>query len=280
MEAVKIQCPSCFKKGFIEIEERLVKTSQRGITAFNVLEHFICDHSFVAYIDKNLMVRDCFIVDFTIELPQFSMEGPSEESEIPNEKMINLYLLLLNFNASWVARILRCCFYRAKFVIINDLNFLTSHIINLLEFIFQNAFEINVTIMSSEDYKKHKKNYSDYVVLDKEKILNDKKKILKTRSLKIENKIVQNFLNETDQKTSLIILKNDILKAFRLSNDTSEYIINLGEQVPLDARELNAYLNQIHKTKIQKSYLDFLVDIVRYYHGIKIIDAADFMAGL
>lgn len=280
METIKIQCPLCYKKGFIEIEERLVKTSQRGITAFNVLEHLICDHSFVAYIDKNLMVRDCFIVDFTIELPQFIMDGPSQESEIPDEKMINLYLILLNFNASWVARILRCCFYRAKFVIINDLNFLTSHIINLFEFIFQNAFEINVTIMSSEDYKKYKKNYNDYVILDKDKVLNDKKKILKTRSLKIENKIVQNFLNEIDQKTSLIILKNDVLKAFRLSNDASEYVINLGEQVPLDARELNAHLNQMHNTKIQKSYLEFLVDIVRYYHEIKIIDAADFMTGL
>jgi len=159
METIKIQCPLYLKKGFIEIEESLVKTSQRGITAFNVLEHLICDHSFVAYIDKNLMVRDSFIVDFTIELPQFSMDVPSQNSEIPNEKMINLYLLLLNFNADWFAKILRCCFYRTKLVIINDLNFLTSHIINLLEFIFQNAFEINITIMSSEDYKKHKKNY-------------------------------------------------------------------------------------------------------------------------
>ena len=108
------------KKGFIEIEESLVKTSQRGITTFNVLEHLICDHSFVAYIDKDLMVRDSFIVDFTIELPQFSMDVPSQNSEIPNEKMINLYLLLLNFNADWFAKILRCCFYRTKLVIINS----------------------------------------------------------------------------------------------------------------------------------------------------------------
>jgi len=280
METIKIQCPSCFKKGYIKIEEDLVKTSQRGITAFNVAEELVCNHSFVAYIDKNMMVRDCIIVDFTIELPQLRMERPSQESEIPDQEMINLYLLSLNFNASWFAQILRCCFFRVKFVIINDLKFLTSYVINLLEFIFQYAFEINVTIINSEDYNKYKKNYIDYVVLDKDKVLNDKKKILKTRSLKIENKIIQNFLNETDLKTSLIILKNEILKAFKLSNEALEYIKNLGENNPLDARELNAHLNNIHDTKIQKSYLDFLVDIVRYYHKMKIIDAADFMKGL
>lgn len=94
MESIKIQCPSCFKKRFIEIEENLVKTSQHGITAFNVGEDHICDHSFVAYIDRNLMVRDCFIVDFTIELPKFGLKGPSEEIRIPDQEVINFYLLL------------------------------------------------------------------------------------------------------------------------------------------------------------------------------------------
>ncbi|MFX1274782.1 MAG: hypothetical protein ACFFBP_10930 [Promethearchaeota archaeon] len=280
MVTIKIQCPSCFKKGSIEVEENLVKNSKRGITALNVAEDLVCEHSFVAYIDKNMKVRDSFIADFTIELPQIKMEEPSEELKIPDQEMINIYLLLLNYSASWLAKIMRCCFYKTKFVMINDVQILNSHIINLFEFIFQNTFDINLVIINHKDYRENKKLYKDYIIIDKEKVENDKNKILKSRSLKIESKIIQDFLNETNLKTSLIIIKNEILKVYMLAKDTLEFINNLGEGTPLDARELNSHLNKIHNVKIQNSYLDFLVDIVRYYHGVKIIDAADFMAGL
>ena len=88
MVKVEIRCPSCAKIGKIEIKESILNQSVRGITAVNISERLICEHSFIAYIDKNLDVRDCFIADFQIELPQLKSDQKIEKVDVPDSDFI------------------------------------------------------------------------------------------------------------------------------------------------------------------------------------------------
>ncbi len=281
MAKINIQCPLCAKKGTINIEDNIVLKNSRGITAVNIEELLVCQHSFVAYIDKNLSVRDCFIADFTIELPQIVIEQQQpEEVFVPTESMINTYLLTLNFHAQFFANVIRCCLFNAKFVIVNDLDLLNRHLVNLFEFAFQGTFNVKFLVIPHIEFRENKKLFNNYIVLDGEKVFNDKNKILKQKNLKIESKIIQDFFNESDSKTGLIVLKNEILKIYMLTNETLDFIETMENGAPLDASKLNEYLSRIHNAKISPSYIDFLVDVVKHYYDVKIIDAADFFKGI
>ena len=72
MRKLEVRCPSCSNRGYIEISEEEVEKATRGVYAVNISEGITCEHSFVAYIDKNLSVRDTFIADFQLELPEIT----------------------------------------------------------------------------------------------------------------------------------------------------------------------------------------------------------------
>ena len=194
MVHVDIRCPECLKTAKVDVEENILHQSKRGISAINICA-LICDHTFVAYIDTNLNVRDCFITDFTIDLPQIELEQISEE-KIPDQDIVNVYLLTLNLLPSFLSNILRACFFKKKILIINELRLLNPHILNFFKFIFQDTFDIDISLKQGIKYKKEKKKYKDYIVIDKDNVIRDKEKILGPKSNKIEKSIVQKFFAE------------------------------------------------------------------------------------
>ncbi len=64
MSKMQIICPSCAKNGYIEVSEKDIKGTSRGVLAVNIAENILCSHTFIVYVDKNLMIRDYFLVDF------------------------------------------------------------------------------------------------------------------------------------------------------------------------------------------------------------------------
>ncbi len=273
MIKVEIRCPQCSRKGKLEVEENLIKQNERGISAINVAEDLICKHSFIAYIDKNFNVRDCVITDFTIKLPQIEVEQITVD-KIPDKDTINLYLLTLNLNALWLTYILRACFFKKKILIINEFNLLNPHIMNFFRFIFQDTFDIDISIQKEANYKKVKKKYKNYIIIDKDKIIKDKEKIL-LKFTKIERAIIQKFLAEQDPKTSLIILKNEILKAYKLSKDIDLYLKDYNKTLELTPKLMSDYLTEKYNQKISELYLKFLIKIVQNYYEVdftKILD--------
>ncbi|MGV9172023.1 MAG: hypothetical protein ACOC35_05595, partial [Promethearchaeia archaeon] len=75
MPKIEIRCPICRKKGEVEVPD--VK-SGKGLMAINVEEGLICEHNFIAYIDKNLNIRDRYVADFQIQIKE---EGTSPKAE-------------------------------------------------------------------------------------------------------------------------------------------------------------------------------------------------------
>ena len=274
MVKVEIRCPQCSNKGKLEVEENLIIQSERGISAINVAENFICKHSFIAYIDKNFNVRDCFITDFTIDLPQIEVEQITINI-IPDKDIVNVYLLTLNLNALWLTYMLRACFFKKKILILNEFNLLNPHIMNFFRFIFQDTFDIDISIQKEANYKKIKKKYKNYIVIDKDKIIKDKEKIL-SKFTKIERAIIQKFLAEQDPKTSLIILKNEISKAYKLSKDIDLYLKDNNKTSKLTPKLMSDYLTEKYNQKISDLYLRFLIKIVQYYSEVDFSKIFDF----
>jgi regulator of sigma D len=266
---IEIRCPSCRKRGFIEVSEEKIRETSRGLLAINVSENIICEHSFVAYVDKNLEVRDCFMADFQIEIPVLKPAEPGEAEKAFDKEKFDLVLLKLNFPATSMAYLLKGILSKQKLVILNDQKFLDPHLKNFIEYISENLFEPYVDVIPREIYLDNKNKYSDYVILDENKIIQNEEQIVNNTELNVERTIIQKFLSEMDQESSVIILRNELEKAYTLANSIIELINNF-EGKELQSKKIIDYLIKKHNIDIKIPYLNFLLSIVKNYFGVKV----------
>ena len=270
---VEVRCPACKKVGAIEVEENIVKSSPRGVTAVNVAEYLICEHSFIAYIDKNFVVRDCFISDFTVQLPQIKIKMPEISTIDSIAEEIDIYLITINLSIKTISYLLEGCFNRKNIIFINDLDILTPHLKKFLEFTFSDTFNIYFNILSSQDYKKSKKDYKNHLILSNTKIINDKDNLLKEKSIKIESAIIQKFLGEYNLEAGLIILRNEIFKAYKFSNELIQESGKTGKD--LNQKLMVDYITENYNFKMSKGYINFLTQIIQNYFGKEVKGISD-----
>ena len=157
------------------------------------------------------------------------------------------------------------CLNNEKVLFLNENDALRIHLINLFNFIFQDAFEINLMIEKRETYKDNRDNYKDFLIFDNSKIIRDKNKILTKKKIKIDTMIMQKFLVEDDAKSSLLILKNEILKAFEISKKVMHLIENYKGEKQLSRERLFEKFKETSVIKITYSYLEFILDIIKNY---------------
>jgi hypothetical protein len=268
MTKLEIRCPSCSGRGFIEVAEDEVKSSSRGLFAVNVTEGIICEHSFVAYVDKNLIVRDTFMADFQIDLPDSISEQEFVSEKSKNLEGIDLSLIKLNITASQLSFLIRAIILKKRILIISDHEYMFEDIRNFFTYITDNSFENNVEIISELDYKPE--NFSEHILLRGKDILKDDYNILDPKKLGVERNIVQKFLNEYDPDSSIIFLKNELKKAFKLSKSVVEYVKGLKPKEKIYAKKLINFLQKKHNVKIQIPYLEFLYEIARNYFEVDV----------
>jgi hypothetical protein len=263
MGQVEVKCPSCGKKGKIKISDDLIKSTSKGLLSVNIANDIICPHSFLAYIDKNLQIRDYFFVDFKVTLPEISLIADIEDEIITSKDVIDIDLIKLNLSALTLTYIIKSIFLKQKIVLIIDQEFLENHIKNFFKYIIQNSFEMDLTLIRSYN---NKKNYNDAMIFDPHKIIRNNKNLINPKKLDIEKKIIERFFTENKLEYSYIVLKNEIYKAFTLSKLIKEYIeeeIKEGRQANI--LKIQNKLESNFKTKIDNLYLKFLIDIVINY---------------
>ncbi|NHJ23610.1 MAG: hypothetical protein EAX89_03485 [Candidatus Lokiarchaeota archaeon] len=273
MTKLEIRCPSCSGRGFIEVSEEEVKNSSRGLFAVNVAEGIICDHSFVAYVDKNLIIRDTFMADFQIDLPDSIEEQETDTEKSKDLGFIDLSLIKLNITASQLSFLIRAIVLKRYILIISDQEYMFDDMRNFLTYITENSFENSVEIVSELDYKPE--NFSEHILLRGKDILKDDNNILDIKKLGVERNIVQKFLNEYDPSSSIIILKNELKKAFELSKSVVEYIKGLKKKETIYTKKIIEFLQKKHNIKIQIPYLEFLYEIVKNYFGVEVPKSSD-----
>lgn len=268
MKKLEVRCPSCSKRGYIEVSEKEVEKAARGVFAVNVMEGVACEHSFVAYVDKNLTVRDTFIADFQLEIPDI-VPDQSIESDIAQKlDLIDTSLIKLNFTATLLTHLIRAILFKKKVLLFFNQPYMVDNIYKFIEYITQNSFQPDILIISGEQY--NIENIEDAIILEGNQIIKDEKDILNAKTLGVERSLVRKFLAEYEPKPSLIYLQNSLQKAYDLSLIIIEIVKNLKKKEKLYSKNVIKDIERVHGVKVQLPYLDFLYDIVENYFGVKI----------
>lgn len=270
MAKIEIRCPICSKWDNIEISDNATKDAKRGILVMDINAGMICEHSFIAYVDKNLIVRDCLITDFKIESLEDSSAQKIQDDIPAGTEPVKYDLIKLNIPESVMANIFRGTFLGKKIILISDNLFLTNHVINFFKLTLKDLFEINILAMSMEDFKQNKKKFDDYLVLEKRKIIQDRDKILDSVKVVEEKSFAQKFLNEYNSVSGLIILKNEIKKAFEYSKTLAQYLRDPEKIKASTSKHLIDIISEMYNERIPSDYLIFLIDIVKNYFNVEV----------
>lgn len=271
MNPIEITCPLCGKKGKIDISKDLIKNTARGLLSVNIANNIICSHSFIAYIDKNLNVRDYFYADFSISLPEISLIDKIEEKIGPSKDIFDIGVIKLNISAFILSCIIKSIFLKQKIVLISNEQFLNEHLKKFFQYITQNSFEVDLSFITRDEYNNNKKYYKDALVFDYNNILRDKNKLINPKKLIIEKKIIEQFFNETQLESSYIVLKNEILKVYTLSKLIIEQIEKEREKGNSpNILTIQNELENTYKTKIDGIYLNFLIETIINYFEVSV----------
>lgn len=271
MPTVKIECPICDKKGTIEVSEEIMKNVSRGLLAINISDGIVCSHSFIAYIDINFEVRDYFTTDFQVEIPEITPAEKIQASKIPSKEILDIDLIRLNISSTLLKYILKSIFSKQKIILLSNQQFLYEHILNFFKYITQDAFKVDLTIMTNNDFKNSKKELKDVMVFENNNIIKNDKNLINPKKLLIENGIVGKFLEEKDLGFGYIVLKNEIQKAYGLSKlivDIIDKEKKKGEKINI--LKIQTELEKKYNVKINMLYLKFLIEIVINYFGISV----------
>ena len=269
MAIIQIACPSCKQKGKIEIPEDSFKNVTRGLLAINVPFGTICNHSIIVYVDKNLAIRDYFIADFQIKIPEMAPIKDNEAKKIPSKDLLNIDTIKLNFSANLITYVLKSIFYKKKIAIISDLSFLYEDFHNFFKQLTHGSFDADISIVSNKEYGSNKKNYKEHIIFEGNKIVRDNKKIINPKKLKLEKQMVSNFFMETDSTISYIGLNNEMRKMFALSKSIADFASKFREDLTIDSDLITNHLEKEFNFKIHKSYLDYLLEVVKINFGVK-----------
>ena len=268
MKKIEVRCPSCSGRGFIEVSEVEVEKAKRGVFAVNVSEGIICEHSFVAYIDKNFMVRDTFITDFQLELPEIIPKKSIELETSVQLDSINVSLIKLNLSASLIAYIIRAMLHKKKIVLIFDQLFMFDDVQRFFEYITRNSFKTELIVISEVQY--NNESYNDYIVFNRKDVIKDDDGIINVKKLGVERALIQKFFEEYEPILSLIYLQNGLQKAYELSETIVDIVKGLKKKEKVDSKKIIEDLFIIHNVKIQLKYLDFLFEIVESYFKVEV----------
>ena len=115
----------------------------------------------------------------------------------------------------------------------------------------------------------------DYIIIENERVIKDEENILNPKKIKIERVMVQTFLAKLEQKTSLILLKNEIKIAFHLAKYVKKFFLSKGG-LASRPKDLIKYLDKKSTISINRYYVKFLIQILANYFDVNIKDKFDF----
>ncbi|MHA1203282.1 MAG: hypothetical protein ACTSQ4_12290 [Candidatus Heimdallarchaeaceae archaeon] len=270
MVKVEFRCPSCSSIGKLDVDEDLLKQTKRGVLAVTIPHGKLCSHSFVAYVDKNLAIRDCFSADFLLEIPVL-IEEDTEEEVVPEKKIQEIEIIKLNLPTSVIVYITRAMFLKKKILLVSDKKHLYDYYRKFFDYVVQNSFDIDLSFTTKILYKLNRKDFREFVVIGEDKeIIQDNDKIFNVKKLKIEKNIIHEFFKNIDILQSLIILKNEIHKIYKISENISEIAKEYHLSEIINHDDIHESLEHISATKVQSDFLNLLIDIIENYFKVHV----------
>jgi hypothetical protein len=269
MAKVDIRCPVCRQWDKIDLSDDAVKNISKGLLAINIAPGMICEHSFIAYVDKNLIVRDCLVADFKIELVKSESTEEIGEANKTEAGMLKLDLIRINIPAILMGYIFRTFFLGKKAVIISKDDFLFNQIKNFFKNVLENTFKFDLDIITEIEYNENRNKYEEHLVFKNQEVIRDKQNIINPKGMDIEKSIAKKFFAEYDLTAGLIMLRNEIKKTYEFSQSIVELIEHhKGES--LTSKNIIKLYSKKYGEKINANYLRFLLNIAQNYFKVKL----------
>ncbi len=258
---INIQCPVCKTFRRVEIPVRIINQAKQ-LTSVSIPKYRVCDHKFIALVDKNFTVRGYQKIDFEI----FSEPKPKFRAQD-----IDVFGIIMNIKPEMLIYTIHACLFKYNVLLLLDKEIihLDKVLKDFLNFIFRNSFETNISVKSKEDFKKSKNIYNDHIILKEKKIIGNAKKNINIEKLKYESYMVINFYKESDSNSSLTTLRDNIRQIFSLSQKIIEFNKRREEQL-LKQKDIINFLENTHFLKMKKPYFNFLIKIVEKYFNTSI----------
>ena len=270
MVKVEFRCPSCNKIGILDVDSELLEQTQRGVLAITVPSGKICPHSFVAYIDKNLDTRDCFLADFFIEIPELR-EEKSEEITVPEINKSEIEIVKLNLPATVIVYVIRALFLKQEILLLSDKKHLYDYYQHFFEYITQDSFDLEISFIPKIMYKLKRKEFKEPVVIGEDKeIVKDANKVVDLKKLKIEKNIVHEFFKTIELLPSLIVLKNEIFKIYKISKTISDIAKRYRIVEMINQEEIHESLEELSINKFHSDFLNLLIEVVEEYFDVHV----------
>lgn len=201
--------------------------------------------------------------------------------KIPDSRELNLNILK-KVDPLILSYILSCIFLKEKAILLVKTEQLKRQIQSFLEFIVQHTFQYDISVVKEEDYTNGEQGVVEILVLNQneaikkgyDKIINNEEKILKNRSIKVEKKIIEKFVDRDNRKTSLNLIRDEIKKASLLAENLKEKISQIREErkgKKIDSHEIIGKISEEYNINtLSRNYLRFLTDIIERHYGIEI----------
>lgn len=266
MHLVQVSCPYCSEKGYISVSKEKVNNANRGLLTINVSS--VCVHTFFVYVDKNLNIRDYFKADFQLENPKTNQNEEIKNKEFSKKDLLEFDLIKENINSLLLSYAIKSILLRKKVLIIIRKSYFKELILNFFHYLTQDAFNIDILLLSKEQYTNKKEKYQDYMVLEKREILNNVDNLIDPNDLTIEKQIVRAFLFESNLIESLNNLKSEILQFYNLSKSITEFINQNNERNEITSQMVLQHLRKITKKEISSDLFHLLLEIAQNYFAV------------
>ncbi len=277
-EKIKSQiiCPKCKTSKDFSFSKSIINADDFLTTVFFTKGN-ICEHQFNAYLDIHGNVRGYQLINFVV--PVFAEESSELKPLFNREikpKSINFEIIEMNFTMNFLKYIFRIIFFRKKAIILENDDFSINNLTNLLNYLTEDSFNYDILFYSKEKYETVKKSYKDYVVVEKDKIVNNPPKFLSKRrkkmknELKIEEYLINKFIVLKSYEFFLQILRKEIHRIYSLSSIIANYAKEIKDQKKLNISKIKEVLKAKDKTNEYNPYIDYLIEIARNYFGAKL----------
>jgi len=265
---IQVHCPRCSKTGKIDIEDSQLKNIESGLLAVEIPSNLICEHFFIAYIDKNGDVRNYCVADFELHVDQKIEKTIQIDDTLEN---LDVFLIKINIYPSILTYIIKAILFGKKVLIITEDPLLEDHIRNFFEYITRDSFVLNLTITNTEQDQKSG-THSDYdIIFQGNKIIKQEATDFSLEDLDIEENIVQRFLNEEDLTTGLVLLKNELTKLFEITKFFKELIKKTnGSKKKINPKKIVKRLQKTYNFTLSTKYLDLVYSILSSYFSVNV----------
>lgn len=261
LKALRVDLNKILAADLLEIKDYYGIQSDSDMIRFLIREHkkelltkedfHLLSNNHNAYVlQDNGSYEKVSIDDMNITLGEFDVE-----------------LVRFNLSPTLLANILRGIFSKKPILVLIEQEFVYKHLLNFFNFIFEDTFQFNISFIPEKAYRKTEQKYSNSLVLKGDHSIKDEHKFLSKKKLKIEKEIVQKFYSEIEPKFSLIVLKNEIIKAFILANKM-KLIVEKSEK--LSSKEIANFLKENFPFDVNFTYIKFLTDIMQDFFEVEV----------